>query len=115
MKDAKKKETTSKNTNGGSLGSSDGSANGSVAEKPKRRAKRTRVRSPETVHKIKKTRRNKANNRERTRMHDLNSALDSLRVMLPQCDEETKLTKIETLRYRNAFFSCLSDNVRQIN
>lgn len=77
---------------------SQSSSNG-VVEKPKRRTKRSRVRSPETIHKIKKTRRNKANNRERNRMHDLNDALDTLRIMLPHGDEETKLTKIETLRY----------------
>lgn len=72
--------------------------NDTELEKPKRRTKRTRLRSPETVVKLKKTRRNKANNRERNRMHDLNDALDTLRVMLPHGDEETKLTKIETLR-----------------
>ena len=70
-----------------------------TADKPKRRTKRTRQRSPETVQRIKKTRRNKANNRERNRMHDLNDALDKLRLMLPTGDEDTKLTKIETLRY----------------
>lgn len=67
-------------------------------EKPKRRTKRTRARSPETIIKIKKTRRTKANNRERSRMHNLNDALDQLRLMLPQNSDDTKLTKIETLR-----------------
>ena len=75
------------------------SAASATADKPKRRTKRTRQRSPETVQRIKKTRRNKANNRERNRMHDLNDALDKLRLMLPTGDEDTKLTKIETLRY----------------
>ena len=77
------------------------SVDSNITAKPKKRTKRMRVRSPETLHKIKKTRRSKANNRERNRMHDLNSALDELRVMLPQSEEETKLTKIETLRYVN--------------
>ncbi|XP_067951670.1 neurogenin-1-like [Watersipora subatra] len=92
------------------IASTDSSVDGS--EKPKKRAKRTRARSPDTLHKIKKTRRNKANNRERNRMHDLNSALDELRLMLPQTDEETKLTKIETLRYAYNYILALSEAVK---
>lgn len=94
-------EVKSDNSDNNSLGSADDDV---VTEKPKRRTKRSRLRSPESVTRIKKTRRNKANNRERNRMHDLNSALDSLRVMLPQFDEDSKLTKIETLRY--VLFTC---------
>uniref|UniRef100_A0A3Q2VQF3 Neurogenin 3 n=1 Tax=Haplochromis burtoni TaxID=8153 RepID=A0A3Q2VQF3_HAPBU len=44
-------------------------------------------------------RRMKANDRERHRMHNLNSALDALRSILPALPEDAKLTKIETLRF----------------
>lgn len=59
----------------------------------------TRSRSPSQVVRIKKFRRLKANDRERNRMHTLNDALERLRVTLPQLPEETKLTKIEILRF----------------
>uniref|UniRef100_A0A1I8N463 Uncharacterized protein n=1 Tax=Musca domestica TaxID=7370 RepID=A0A1I8N463_MUSDO len=59
----------------------------------------TRSRSPSQIMRIKKFRRVKANDRERNRMHMLNDALERLRVTLPQLPEETKLTKIEILRF----------------
>ncbi|XP_073840168.1 basic helix-loop-helix neural transcription factor tap [Musca autumnalis] len=59
----------------------------------------TRSRSPTQIMRIKKFRRVKANDRERNRMHMLNDALERLRVTLPQLPEETKLTKIEILRF----------------
>lgn len=66
----------------------------------------TRSRSPTQIMRIKKFRRVKANDRERNRMHMLNDALERLRVTLPQLPEETKLTKIEILRFaHNYIFS----------
>lgn len=66
----------------------------------------TRSRSPSQVVRIKRTRRLKANDRERNRMHTLNEALEKLRLVLPTFPEDTKLTKIETLRFaHNYIFS----------
>lgn len=66
----------------------------------------TRSRSPTQVIRIKRTRRLKANDRERNRMHTLNEALEKLRLVLPTFPEDTKLTKIETLRFaHNYIFS----------
>lgn len=45
-----------------------------------------------------KLRRQKANYRERNRMHGLNRALDNLRQCVPLTTQHQKLSKIETLR-----------------
>lgn len=63
----------------------------------------TRSRSPSQVIRIKRTRRIKANDRERNRMHTLNEALERLRCALPTFPEDTKLTKIETLRFAHNY------------
>lgn len=68
----------------------------------------TRVKSPTQVLKIKRNRRLKANDRERNRMHMLNEALDRLRCVLPTFPEDTKLTKIETLRFAHNYIWALS-------
>ena len=60
---------------------------------------RNKVVDPLLLHKLKKTRRTKANDRERNRMHSLNDALESLRCVLPSPQDDSKLTKIETLRF----------------
>lgn len=67
----------------------------------------TRSRSPAQVQRIKKHRRIKANDRERNRMHMLNEALEKLRLVLPTFPEETKLTKIETLRFAHNYIFAL--------
>uniref|UniRef100_A0A0K8W1G4 Basic helix-loop-helix neural transcription factor TAP n=1 Tax=Bactrocera latifrons TaxID=174628 RepID=A0A0K8W1G4_BACLA len=67
----------------------------------------TRSRSPTQVVRIKKFRRMKANDRERNRMHTLNDALERLRVTLPSLPEETKLTKIEILRFAHNYIFAL--------
>lgn len=72
---------------------------------------RVRARSPTQVMKIKKTRRVKANDRERNRMHMLNNALDRLRTVLPTFPEETKLTKIETLRFAHNYIFALTQTL----
>lgn len=63
--------------------------------------------SPTQVLRIKKNRRMKANDRERNRMHMLNEALEKLRLALPTFPEDTKLTKIETLRFAHNYIFAL--------
>lgn len=93
------------------------------ATKPKRKYAHgknriTRSRSPSHVLRLKRTRRMKANDRERNRMHMLNEALDKLRCVLPTFPEDTKLTKIETLRFAHNYIFALSqtlDSLESIN
>lgn len=72
----------------------------------------TRSRSPSQVMRIKRTRRIKANDRERNRMHTLNEALERLRLVLPTFPEDTKLTKIETLRFAHNYIFALGQVVQ---
>lgn len=84
--------------------------------KKKRAGKsRSKPTSPELVMKLKKTRRVKANDRERNRMHSLNGALDTLRTVLPTFPEDTKLTKIETLRFAHNYIWALSQTLRLLD
>ncbi|XP_036892217.1 neurogenin-2 [Sturnira hondurensis] len=83
----------------------------------RRRPSKARVASrgaktAETALRIKKTRRLKANNRERNRMHNLNAALDALREVLPTFPEDAKLTKIETLRFAHNYIWALTETLR---
>ncbi|XP_030048383.1 neurogenin-2 [Microcaecilia unicolor] len=83
------------------------------AESKRRPARPPRgPKSSESVQRIKKSRRVKANNRERNRMHNLNTALDSLREVLPTFPEDAKLTKIETLRFAHNYIWALSETLR---
>ncbi|XP_027752776.1 neurogenin-1 [Empidonax traillii] len=59
-----------------------------------------------------KTRQVKLNDRERNRMHHLNAALDELRSVLPTFPDDTKLTKIETLRFAYNYIWALSETLR---
>eukprot|EP00090_Calanus_glacialis_P035235 TRINITY_DN60196_c0_g1_i1.p1 TRINITY_DN60196_c0_g1~~TRINITY_DN60196_c0_g1_i1.p1 ORF type:complete len:355 (-),score=62.55 TRINITY_DN60196_c0_g1_i1:263-1327(-) len=72
-------------------------------------------RSPTEVMKVKKVRRAKANDRERTRMQTLNTALEKLRVVLPAFPDETKLTKIETLRFANNYICTLTETIKSLD
>lgn len=88
------------------------STNGNGTTRPKRKYavgknRMTRNRSPTQVQRIKRTRRIKANDRERNRMHTLNEALERLRLALPTFPEDTKLTKIETLRFAHNYIFAL--------
>lgn len=65
--------------------------------------------------KIRKHRRLKANDRERNRMHMLNEALERLRCVLPTYPEDTKLTKIETLRFAHNYIWALSQTLHMVN
>lgn len=76
---------------------------------------RTRARSPTVVVRIKKNRRLKANDRERNRMHMLNKALEKLRKVLPTFPDDTKLTKIETLRFAHNYIWALSETVKMLD
>ncbi|XP_069125661.1 neurogenic differentiation factor 4-like [Argopecten irradians] len=89
----------------------------SVSSSPKKKRynkPRQRERSPSLVAKLKKTRRSKANDRERTRMHGLNDALEVLREVLPASDGENKLTKIETLRMAYNYIWVLSQTLEGV-
>ena len=57
---------------------------------------------------VKQVRRVKANDRERSRMHGLNDALDELRTVLPTYPDESRLTKIETLRFAYSYIWALT-------
>ncbi|XP_076075890.1 uncharacterized protein LOC143046653 [Mytilus galloprovincialis] len=72
-------------------------------------------RSPALVEKSKKTRRSKANDRERNRMHGLNDALESLRSILPVNPGENKLSKIETLRMADNYIWMLSQTLDMVD
>ncbi|TRY80807.1 hypothetical protein TCAL_13078 [Tigriopus californicus] len=71
-------------------------------------------RNPEETKKLKQVRRAKANDRERNRMHMLNMALEKLRLVLPAFPDETKLTKIETLRFANNYIWALMESLTAI-
>ena len=78
----------------------------------KRRSGRSAAnRNPNEVQKLKRLRRIKANDRERNRMQNLNVALEKLREALPAFPDETKLTKIETLRFANNYICALTESV----
>lgn len=64
---------------------------------------------------IKKIRRVKANDRERNRMHNLNEALDRLRKHLPASKDESKMTKIETLKSAQEYIQALSRLLMETN
>ncbi|XP_036336352.1 basic helix-loop-helix neural transcription factor TAP-like [Rhagoletis pomonella] len=101
--------TPTKNAGGGAA---DGNGDQPTEPRPKRKYavgknRVTRSRSPTQVVRIRKFRRMKANDRERNRMHMLNDALERLRVTLPSLPEETKLTKIEILRFAHNYIFAL--------
>lgn len=73
-----------------------------------------RSKSPSQILRIKKVRRLKANDRERNRMHMLNEALDRLRCVLPTFPEDTKLTKIETLRFAHNYIFALAQTLNDL-
>lgn len=58
-----------------------------------------------------KMRRQEANARERSRMHGLNAALESLRKVVPCYSKTQKLSKIETLRLAKNYIWALSETL----
>ncbi|KAM5299767.1 neurogenin-1 [Ctenodactylus gundi] len=87
---------------------------GAPADEPERRRRRgrARVRSEALLHSLRRSRRVKANDRERNRMHNLNAALDALRSVLPSFPDDSKLTKIETLRFAYNYIWALAETLR---
>ncbi|XP_051155310.1 neurogenin-3 [Leptopilina boulardi] len=82
-----------------------------IKEERRKKTRNTRCKSPTQVLKLKRNRRIKANDRERHRMHTLNDALEKLRMTLPTFPEDTKLTKIETLRFAHNYIWALSQTL----
>ncbi|KAM4896395.1 neurogenin-3 [Sylvia borin] len=80
--------------------------------KGKARRGRGKARNEGLLSKQKRSRRMKANDRERNRMHHLNSALDALRSVLPTFPDDAKLTKIETLRFAHNYIWALTQSLR---
>lgn len=84
---------------------------------------------PQLVVKNTKTRRLKANDRERQRMHNLNAALEKLRRVLPHTMTASriandggqeprgtmKMSKIETLRYAHKYIWTLSETLKELD
>ena len=85
---------------------------GDAEQQQQKKRRRGRARGDGTVVVVKRNRRVKANDRERSRMHNLNDALDALRGALPAFPDETKLTKIETLRFAHNYIWALSETIR---
>uniref|UniRef100_A0A8C9SZA6 Neuronal differentiation 2 n=1 Tax=Scleropages formosus TaxID=113540 RepID=A0A8C9SZA6_SCLFO len=79
--------------------------------RPRKRGPKKREMTKARVERS-KVRRQKANARERTRMHDLNSALDNLRKVVPCYSKTQKLSKIETLRLAKNYIWALSEILR---
>ncbi|XP_051958360.1 neurogenic differentiation factor 2 isoform X2 [Xyrauchen texanus] len=84
---------------------------GDEGDRPKKRGPKKRKMTPARIERS-KVRRQKANARERTRMHDLNSALDNLRKVVPCYSKTQKLSKIETLRLAKNYIWALSEILR---
>ncbi|XP_033108334.1 neurogenin-1-like [Anneissia japonica] len=83
-----------------------------TGRKRRSRTRRRRNRSPGQILRIKRSRRVKANDRERNRMHSLNDALEGLRGVLPAFPDETKMTKIETLRFAHNYIWALREMLK---
>ncbi|XP_067312728.1 neurogenin-1 [Pseudorasbora parva] len=105
-------EDSRSSINPASPASSCGKTPASPAELQQKKRRRGRARNEATVPVVKKNRRMKANDRERNRMHNLNDALDALRSVLPAFPDDTKLTKIETLRFAHNYIWALSETIR---
>uniref|UniRef100_A0AAY4AVU2 BHLH domain-containing protein n=1 Tax=Denticeps clupeoides TaxID=299321 RepID=A0AAY4AVU2_9TELE len=86
-------------------------AAGDEGDRPRKRGPKKRKMTAARLERS-KVRRQKANARERTRMHDLNSALDNLRKVVPCYSKTQKLSKIETLRLAKNYIWALSEILR---
>ncbi|XP_005390139.1 PREDICTED: neurogenin-3 [Chinchilla lanigera] len=89
-----------------------GGCRGAARKLRARRGGRSRPKSELALSKQRRSRRKKANDRERNRMHNLNSALDALRSVLPTFPDDAKLTKIETLRFAHNYIWALTQTLR---
>ncbi|KAM4605108.1 neurogenic differentiation factor 6-B [Polymixia lowei] len=77
---------------------------------PKKRGPRKKKASKGRHERV-KMRRQEANARERSRMHGLNAALESLRKVVPCYSKTQKLSKIETLRLAKNYIWALSETL----
>lgn len=77
---------------------------------PKKRGPRKKKAGKEQMDRA-KLRRHEANARERSRMHGLNAALESLRKVVPCYSKTQKLSKIETLRLAKNYIWALSETL----
>ncbi|XP_040196703.1 neurogenic differentiation factor 4 [Rana temporaria] len=77
-------------------------------EKPKKRGPKKKKMTKARMERF-RVRRVKANARERSRMHGLNDALESLRRVMPCYSKTQKLSKIETLRLARNYIWALSE------
>ncbi|KAL4655518.1 neurogenic differentiation factor 4-like [Arapaima gigas] len=75
---------------------------------PKRRGPKKKRMTKARLERF-RTRRLKANARERSRMHGLNDALENLRSVMPCYSKTQKLSKIETLRLARNYIWALSE------
>ncbi|XP_077466060.1 neurogenin-1 [Stigmatopora argus] len=102
----------SRSSSGSVCGSSRSASPGPPKKTPRRR-RRGRTPAPAAGPRVvRKSRRLKANDRERNRMQNLNGALDQLRRVLPALPDESKLTKIETLRLAHNYIWALAETLR---
>ena len=71
-----------------------------ASQSKRRRVRKSRAKAHDPVERtiVKRTRRVRANDRERSRMHGLNDAMDELRKHIPNDGSAGKMTKIDTLR-----------------
>ncbi|XP_040832011.1 neurogenin-3 [Ochotona curzoniae] len=90
----------------------EGGCRGAERKLRSRRGGRSRPKNELALSKQRRSRRKKANDRERNRMHNLNSALDALRGVLPTFPDDAKLTKIETLRFAHNYIWALTQALR---
>nr|KAG5704886.1 hypothetical protein BaRGS_003869 [Batillaria attramentaria] len=72
-----------------------------------------KVQDPEENNTLRQTRRSRANTRERTRMHELNHALEAVRQALPLPLAEGKLTKLEILRSATNYMRALQISIEE--
>lgn len=90
-----------------------------IRKKRSRRSSRSGAAlSPQRSVRAKRARRLKANDRERRRMHHLNTALDRLRCTLPTpaaAAEDTRLTKVETLRFAHSYIWMLTETLKLLD
>ncbi|XP_028831876.1 neurogenic differentiation factor 6-B [Denticeps clupeoides] len=77
---------------------------------PKRKGPRKKKGGGERTERV-RVRRQEANARERSRMHGLNDALESLRKVVPCYSKTQKLSKIETLRLAKNYIWALSETL----
>ncbi|XP_022657778.1 uncharacterized protein LOC111265397 [Varroa jacobsoni] len=86
-----------------------------VPQLQQRHTSRFAAMASEGKTKVQRTRRIRANDRERNRMHNLNDALDRLRQVLPASTHESKLTKIETLRFAHNYIYALAETLAMLD